>query len=96
MPYIVPEKRKQLDPTIKTLVRQLAELELDDPNNSMAGNLNYVFSKILSLVYSRDKYDDYNEQIGILECAKLELYRTRTAPYEDIKKDENGSLDGLV
>ena len=30
--------------------------------------------------------------IGVLECAKLELYRRVAAPYEDDKIDENGDV----
>ena len=38
------------------------------------------------------KYADINELIGALECAKLEFYRRKAAPYEDKKAVENGDL----
>jgi hypothetical protein len=30
--------------------------------------------------------------IGVLECAKLELYRRVAAPYEDAKCEDNGDV----
>jgi hypothetical protein len=51
-----------------------------------------VIMSVFGRVYTSQKYDDYNEQIGILECAKLELYRKRAAPYEDLKEQENGPV----
>jgi len=38
------------------------------------------------------KYDDYNTLIGVLENIKLELYRRKIIPYEDIKIKENGDV----
>ena len=30
--------------------------------------------------------------VGVLECAKLELYRRMAAPYEDEKIEDNGDV----
>jgi hypothetical protein len=38
------------------------------------------------------RYSVYNDIIGALECAKLEMYRRMVAPYEDIKIKENGDV----
>jgi hypothetical protein len=38
------------------------------------------------------KYANINEAIGVLECAKLELYRRIAAPYEDHKISETGDV----
>jgi len=38
------------------------------------------------------KYSNLNELIGVLECAKLELYRRVAAPYEDEKALINGDV----
>ena len=35
---------------------------------------------------------ELNEAIGALECATLELYRRKVAPYEDGKIAENGEV----
>lgn len=94
MPYIKTEKRHVLNPAIEEIVNVLRELESDDPSNSMAGNLNYIFTMLLRAVTST-KYDEINEAIGVLECCKLELYRKLAAPYEDQKEYEAGPVTGL-
>jgi hypothetical protein len=38
------------------------------------------------------RYAHLNEAIGVLECAKLELYRRIAAPYEDRKMGETGEV----
>jgi len=38
------------------------------------------------------KYATLNTVIGVLECAKLELYRRVVADYEDQKCEENGDV----
>jgi len=40
-------------------------------------------------------YTTYNEVVGVLECAKLEMYRRAVAPYEDEKIAENGDVYGV-
>ena len=40
----------------------------------------------------RLRYTHVNEAVGVLECAKLELYRRVAAPYEDEKIAENGDV----
>lgn len=91
MPYIVKDKRDHLDPAIDDILNRLRELESDDPHNTHCGNLNYVITKILMKSYSA-RYSQINEAIGVLECAKLELYRKLAAPYEDQKEFENGPV----
>lgn len=92
MPYIKEEKREFLEEAIAQVVNSLRELESDDERNSMAGNLNYLFSSVINRVYSNPRYDDINEAVGVLECCKLELYRQVAVPYEDQKMFDNGSV----
>ena len=71
------------------------EPELRDlyrPANT-AGELNYVITSLVD-AYLKDNvcYRTLNEAIGVLECAKLELYRRIAAPYEDKKCAENGDV----
>ncbi len=89
MPYIVKDKRAMLDPAVQSLAD--AFRSLDDEGN-FAGNLNYVLSKLFITLYPSANYQRFNDVIGALECCKLELYRKRIAPYEDIKERENGPL----
>ena len=60
---------------------------------STAGELNYVITSLVD-AYLKDNvsYRTLNEVIGVLECAKLELYRRIAAPYEDAKCAENGDV----
>jgi hypothetical protein len=60
-----------------------------------AGELNYSITKLLNQYLERrdtPRYGDWNEVIGVLECAKLEIYRRSIAPYEDRKARENGDV----
>jgi uncharacterized protein DUF6899 len=84
MPYVKSEKRGGLD------AGDVAK---------EAGELNYVITKKIDdyLNYKKRKddrigYSHLNEVIGVLECAKLELYRRLAADYEDKKKEENGDV----
>ena len=88
MPYITPTARERLDTAIDTLA---ALINLDD----RAGELNYSITRLLLAVQGDARYRDLNELIGALECAKLELYRRKAAPYEDKKIAENGDLTGF-
>jgi hypothetical protein len=89
MPYITKEKRTTLDPAVEKLAGAFQELN-DDGN--FAGNLNYVISKLLKSLYPVPNYQRFNDMVGALECCKLELYRKRIAPYEELKERENGPV----
>ena len=56
------------------------------------GIVNYVLSTIVDRVYNNGRYYDFNRAIGVLESAKLELYRRKIAAYEDKKLEENGEV----
>lgn len=58
------------------------------------GQLNYVITKqlIQYLLTKGESYQTYNDIIGVLEAAKLELYRRKIAPYEDQKRKVNGDV----
>ena len=80
MPYIKAEERRAFwkkDFPIKT-----------------PGALNYLFTRLASayLGYNGESYQHYNDIIGALEGAKLELYRRKVAWYEDKKIAENGDV----
>lgn len=60
-----------------------------------AGELNYLITKlVLDYVhaYEEPSYGAWNEVIGVLECAKQELYRRHVGPYEERKRLENGDV----
>jgi hypothetical protein len=83
MPYIVNGAREQLD---------------DGGLPNSAGELNYVISSLVDeyLQEYGKNYTNINEVIGVLECAKLELYRRVAAPYEDDKIDQNGDVYDVI
>jgi hypothetical protein len=81
MPYIKQKAREEL---------------LLNPARAIAnpGELNFIFTHVINdyLSHNGRSYEDYNDVIGALECCKLELYRRRVAPYEDLKIKENGDV----
>ena len=60
---------------------------------STAGELNYAITRMVDTYLNGAlSYDRINSVIGVLECAKLELYRRVAAPYENGKIHENGDV----
>ncbi len=81
MPYIERERRGLLAPS--PAGRALT-----------TGELNFQVTNLLDRFINLDgvSYARINAAIGVLECAKLELYRRIAAPYEDGKLAENGEV----
>jgi len=92
MPYIIQDKRMVLDSHIESLINALRELECDDAENNMEGNINYIFTRILKRVYPGNRYHQINDAMGILASVQAEYYRKLAAPYEDQKEFENGEI----
>jgi len=64
---------------------------LDGPQNS--GQLNYAITKLLiDYVGDNPNYELIAMAISACECAKLEFYRRVAAPYEDVKREQNGDV----
>lgn len=78
-------------PYVRQVQREHLELGSDPLD---VGELNYTISKTVDDYLKRKglSYASINEVIGVLECAKLELYRRIAAPYEDGKIRENGDV----
>src|SRR5947209_6031576 len=80
MPYVDPADRDALAPH--------PALHADD-----VGALNFQITTLIDEWLSSDvRYESINAAIGVLECAKLELYRRIAAPYEDKKCKLNGDV----
>jgi uncharacterized protein DUF6899 len=79
MPYIENSRRPALEPSGRP---------------QSAGELNYAVTRLVDRYLSEKglRYQHINEVIGVLECAKLELYRRIASPYEDKKKEEEGDV----
>ncbi len=80
MPYITQKRR--------------ADFRVYASAPETAGELNFLFTD-LALSYldnNGTSYQSFNDIIGALEGAKLELYRRKVAAYEDSKIAENGDV----
>lgn len=92
MPYITENYRETLRPLVDQLADEISRLHSENPSQTRDGLLNFCFTEVLNKVFPNPRYTDINEIIGTLECTKLEYYRKRAAPYEDIKEEQNGPV----
>jgi len=79
-------------PYVKPHVRE--DLKADDRDPLNPGELNYQLTLVCN-EYIRTNgvcYQTFNDIIGALEGAKLEIYRRLTGGYEDQKIKENGDV----
>jgi len=90
MPYIKAEERKKFN----FILNYLDELIKDSKVFDSIGNVNYLITMICDKYIKEkgEKYENFNNIIGVLECAKLEYYRRKTLPYENTKIEENGDV----
>lgn len=87
MPYVSRDSRTKLDPAIK-LLWDLIETD---------GELNYTMTKLALAFVERqggESYTNLSKALAAFEAAKLEFYRRKIAPYEDIKSLQNGDVYG--
>jgi len=89
MPYIKQENRDIFDPLLETIIRGVKVAGV--------GDLNYIITRIVHKWIEIEglKYKNLNAAIGVLDCAKMELYRMIAAPYENGKQMENGPISEL-
>lgn len=86
MPYIKQELRDLIDPSLLVISARLYR-------DSNVGVLNYVITRLIDVFLGLNPdYSKFNAVIGVLECAKLELYRRMVVPYENLKCRENGDV----
>jgi broad-specificity NMP kinase len=90
MPYISQSARRDFDKIMKEAKGAFSW-------GVTEGDLNYVLTSIVHAYISHHgvSYATLNTAIGVLECAKQELYRKIATPYEEQKIAENGDLDGI-
>lgn len=85
MPYIKKKDRAKFQQSLE----EIWEVGIKNP-----GELNYIFT-CLSKIYLNNKgikYQHFNDIIGALEGAKLEMYRRQLSTYEDEKIQKNGDV----
>lgn len=63
-----------------------------------SGALNYTIHQTINEYFEQNgrNYQTMNDVVGVLECAKMELYRRIISDYEDIKIRENGDCRPYV
>lgn len=85
MPY-VPKEQRAFEST-----------SIEDINLDAAGNLNYIITKLCHKYLKQHgiRYQYFNDVVGALEGAKLELYRRFIGPYEDEAIEKNGDVKEL-
>ena len=61
------------------------------------GELNFFITCVLHVWAERQgiSYSTLLECVGTVEMVKAEFYRTAVAPYEDMKRNANGSVSKL-
>lgn len=81
-------------------IKEKARNELDTGSRppETAGELNYGVTALVDeyLIRKGVSYANINEAIGVLECAKLELYRRIAGPFEDFKRKHNGEVYNVI
>ena len=90
MPYVEKSSRERYDAAIAALVSLL--------RRAPAGEVNYCVTRLATAWLDSlgpVSYTNLNAVIGILESAKLELYRRCVAPYETGKAAQNGDVYNL-
>jgi hypothetical protein len=99
MPYIKEERRRILDVGFGQLLDAFFALEplnkgRDDESYVTDGDVNYVITRLIDRMYGGrfSHYEMMNRGLGVLEAVKLEFYRKRVAPYENVKCHENGEV----
>jgi hypothetical protein len=61
------------------------------------GELNYCITLLVHKILKKRgiKYQNMNNLVGCLECAKQEFLRIVVGPYENEKKQKNGGVSDL-
>jgi hypothetical protein len=85
VPYIIDEDRNILNAFLNPL--------FDNLRDAPPGYLNYAISRIVWALFEDNPcYENGNKLIGVLNCAALEFYRRKLAPYEDKQMHANGDI----
>ena len=82
MPYIKQESRQKMDEVVDAMV---------EAGVLANGDLNYILYKFCKY-YIKPSYGNYKNFCGELNECATEIRRRMTAPYEDVKIEENGDV----
>lgn len=96
MPYIIPPNRPNLDKAIGGVLDAMTVVNAWNPEKGIDwddGELNYIISRLCWKLFDDEpRYKTGGRILMAMEAAKLEFYRRKMAPLEDIKILENGDL----
>jgi hypothetical protein len=102
MPYIDESNRSKLDQCVSELILCLKNTVLDKPFDTaelsneqllkIAGNINYVFSRVSAGLMGTPSYPKIAIITGVLENIKQEFYRRIGVSLEERKIRENGDI----
>ena len=94
MPYIKPEGRAFVDSCVNRMIECLTEENelTDEEFMAIMGEVNYMFSRIITACMGKPSYAKICMTTGVLENIKQEFYRRVAATYEDNKKVQNGDI----
>ena len=89
MPYIIQQNRTVLEERLKPILNLSRDL--------FAGELHYILTRIVDEYAHQVRvggvcYDSIKDVLGTLEAVKQEFYRRVAAPYEDMKRNQNGEV----
>jgi len=82
MPYIKKKRRKECDKVVDAMI---------DSDILADGDLNYILYKYCK-VNVTPSYNNLKNFCGELRQCATEIERRILAPYEDLKKEENGDV----
>ena len=83
MPYVEKHYRKYLNKVVQTMEEYSVEAN---------GDLNYILFKFCKY-HIEPSYNNYKNFIGELNECVAEIRRRLLAPYEDLKRQENGDIE---
>ena len=101
MPYIKPERRPDLDPTLQKLWNVLIKDVFkgkDKTLDQIKGDVNYCFTKILVTMLAKfgARYHILSNIEAIPKDVEKEFHEQFMKPYEKRKKEENGEVKPLI
>jgi len=88
MPYIPQTDRKRFEAGLEVLAKEIISTGISN------GDLNYIITTLANFYIAKHgtSYNTLSDVIKAFECAKLEFYRRKVAPYEDEKIRQNGDV----
>jgi len=101
VPYIKPERRPDLDPSLQKLWDSIfvssSSCDFEKPLDKVKGDINYCMTKLLVTLKAKygERYHVLSAIAGIARDVEQEFRDIHMRPYEDKKRKENGDVEPL-